>query len=594
MSEPKSPEVHIALNLLAELGDEDPALRRQLRRLLPALAQDYARAGKPVSERSLRQALLLAIEENRPLASLFHETRPPRTRNRLKYSEVGRRLNTLLHPHHRWTLHDQLSFGNVGAIEAALLHEPLVEEFLHQNIEVPARHGHYPLVRFMLLASVQPEELITKAVKGATYATYMQQYHVLSGLEREFGGVYGKVIETAIQVHSKSEGRAGYEQYKKYRDRCQKDVFYPDEALNGLESRQHMKVRMDEYIRVRRMLSFEIANMHTRNQDAFKAALIFQTAGRVLAYLDRWGKRGFNPLKTLIDDIRIPPDNAHINWKKWGDGLLAHGPQFAELTVFAGEVPEPVTNALGNISFKATQHHIWRTCYPHKNENLPLAQLAMTFARPNNIFEKALNIWRSRADQDPPPAVAIPDITITGEDFGMPGYTLCRIDYDDPRMFFLGDYTGCCERIGYTFEETIEHAIQTRESGFYVLVDDKDNIRLHSWIWRGEGGQIIIDGYEAMDDNIHTDDLRALTRAIAVKLSDPRYADYEISDILLGQSSDQYRPQTFFPVARETAPRLFNEWWYKTPNQWLVKRLSPPDKYLLTETSGKDLKNQPY
>ncbi len=568
-----SNEIHIALNVLADLEEENPLLHRRLQRLLPALAQDFARAGKPLSERLLKDILIRTLENGTPLHNLFNS--PDRRTRRRSYSDIAGRLNERVAPNTKMTLDEVINFGMLEAVERHAALEPFTEDFVKSRVGVATRHGHYPLVRYFIDYGANKPTMINLAIHAAL-SVNRSNFHVLYNIVKDYGSLYADTIETAGETYFKSDTRSSYNAYHTLRNKYKPHGDYPDEIFTGLEAWQHVTVRMSEYMRVRDMLSFEVPGVYERNRTAFRAVLALQSADRVLRFLDRWGQRSKQPLKDLIDKFDMPMAQTGIDWPAWGDALLKFGPQVGFLMHYANQVPRPVNNIHGEISLRLTRDHIWKTCYPLRHKNEDLAALCFDLGRTNDAFETALQIWTNRADYNTAPDIGIPELKIDGTRFGLPGYTLRKMSYEDMRIMFMGDYTGCCERVGDHFEETVQHTVETRESGYYVLVDDDDNIRLHSWVWRGEGGQLVIDGYESKDPAIQTSHLVALSSEIAQTLAKPSYRDYGITDIMIGISGQRFSPQASFPEAYEVTPRFACTWYFPDACQWLVKRIVAP------------------
>ncbi len=572
-------EIHIALNVLAEMKETNPFLHRKFRRLLPALAMDFARAGRPVSERILKDVLKDASLFGRPIESLFNQPRPGWQRTR-RYQDVAARLNERLHPDAVIDIDDAVGFGMTHAVIEQIGTHPrrdAVDKYLWHA----AQCGHYELTRFLIDTAVDKSYLISRALQAAMVSA-TPQYHIIAGIVRDDGDEYEDVINTACQLHMNADKRSLYDAYTLLKTRHQVSGNYPDDAFTGLERWQHTGVRMGDYIRIRDMLAYEEFNVAIRNKSAYKAALVLLTSDRVLHYLERWGKPGEKPLSTLIKNLQAPIAQAGIDWKAWGDALLKYGPEIGYMTHFAQQVRAPVCNSKGQISLRLTREYIQKNCFPLRHRNEALADLVFSLERNNDVFEKALAIWDQRftGDYEQPGHLSIPDIRIDGAKIGLPGYTLMRMPYDDLRIMFMGDYTGCCERVGDHFEDTVEHALETGESGYYVLMKG-DDIRLHSWVWRGEGGQLIIDGYESKDPHIKKGHMINLTKQIAETLAGPLYEEYEVTDVILGLCGERLDISKHFPAAQEIATRFACEWYFPEINQWLVKRIAAPTDFTL-------------
>lgn len=77
------------------------------------------------------------------------------------------------------------------------------------------------------------------------------------------------------------------------------------------------------------------------------------------------------------------------------------------------------------------------------------------------------------------------------------GYTFTRLDPDDPRTLFLGEYTYCCQSIGGAAESCVWHGVESPNSGFYVVLDRKGDIVAQSWAWR-KGDVLVFDNVEGI------------------------------------------------------------------------------------------------
>ncbi|MEQ9116199.1 MAG: hypothetical protein RLN62_05340 [Rickettsiales bacterium] len=76
-------------------------------------------------------------------------------------------------------------------------------------------------------------------------------------------------------------------------------------------------------------------------------------------------------------------------------------------------------------------------------------------------------------------------------------YTLRLLDPDDPKGFYLGKLTNCCQSIDGTSKEVVEYGMTQRDSGFYVIEDKRGRVRGQGWAWISEDGKsIVIDSFE--------------------------------------------------------------------------------------------------
>lgn len=587
-------EVHIALNVLADLEIDAPLLAHSLRRLLPALARDFASAGKPVSEAGLHRVIRASLLTRTPLHHYFNK-RPANFQESLSYADLGRQFNTRMNHKSSLKVDDYARFGLTQMVKNHYQHNELTQIDINRKVWQVAANGHYELTRFFIDQTNEKDrgQTIDRAIQAAIqYQPY--QFHILYNIIKDYGPAYAQKINSSGNIYMKSDTQALYNAYLTLIKNFEASKQYSPACFSGLEAWQHVSVRMADYMRIHEMLAYEEPNMVKRNRTAFKAAMVFQSSERVLRFMKQWAKEGTEPLKSLIDQIDAPIAQAAIDWKGWGDALLKFGPDIGTLVKFAHQVTSPVRNYRGEISLRGTRNYIWKHCFPEKHRNIPLAEMCFLFDRSNEIFEKALTMLDTRRTQPVAVHKTIPDITIDGKHFDLPDYTLRRLPYDDIRMMFLGDFTGCCERIDDHFEHSIAHALKSGESAFYVLMKD-DEIRLHTWVWRGEGGQMVIDGYESRDPAITTKHLVNMTYVIGRTLDTDAYKAFRLTDIILGRSGKNFFPEENFNASIEKATRFICENYYndERPDQWLVRRITMPTAHKPFIEPSHDPKYQP-
>ena len=137
----------------------------------------------------------------------------------------------------------------------------------------------------------------------------------------------------------------------------------------------------------------------------------------------------------------------------------------------------------------------------------------------------------------------LPSITLDGNDFGMSGYHFKKLPYEDFRFFFLGKFTGCCERLFEHCKNSVVHGYKTRESTFYVLTDPKDRIIAHSWVWISKDDYLVFDGFEANQNDRRISDplIKKLLNLFSENIKqDPDFC--EIKGIVLGKSRQGLAP----------------------------------------------------
>ena len=108
-----------------------------------------------------------------------------------------------------------------------------------------------------------------------------------------------------------------------------------------------------------------------------------------------------------------------------------------------------------------------------------------------------------------------------------------------------------------------------------VIMQDNE-IKAHSWAWRGERQQLIVDGWESKDPNIDSEVLSSLMELMGDRLCGQSYDKYKLTDVMIGLSGDNLKPHEYFPEAKDTAKRFACEWYFPGDCQWLVKRIETP------------------
>ena len=92
---------------------------------------------------------------------------------------------------------------------------------------------------------------------------------------------------------------------------------------------------------------------------------------------------------------------------------------------------------------------------------------------------------------------SLPQIIVT---YG--NYKFFKLDYDDPRGLFLGEYTDCCQHINGAGKSCAWHGHQSPQGAFYV-VTKKDKIVAQAWAWR-KNDDVVFDSIEYLK-NSHLD-----------------------------------------------------------------------------------------
>ncbi|MFA5593125.1 MAG: hypothetical protein WC989_07410 [Micavibrio sp.] len=560
-----------ALNVLSLLEEESPRESERLRRLLPALALDFARAGVYPSEKDFLAIIEDARKNGHPIHSLFlnkrHNNAPA-----LSYKDIVGRLNKW----HRLTNYfdDIESFGKTAEF---IQHETSFgwnSDKYEAAAITAAGKGHTGFMLYMLSHLNFNKKTIYKTLETALKT---RQYHIYEQLVEDFGNPPNG--GGAMRLSS-ARGR----EYQAYSNLCSDfrksyGHGFDPEWLIGLENVNVRLLKLRPYLEIREFFGKEIGNLRQRNEQSYKAAVLFQSPDRALRMLNNWGAAGSTPLHDILKHIEITNYTADTDWPSWGDALLKYGPEMYYPVHFANRIKAPSLNEMGLISLRKTYNDIWRDVFSGRNGNTgQISELGYMYKIKQKALKKAFNLW-GKAPVSPKLHEAVPPLEMDCARIGLSGYKLQKLDYNDPRILFLGYYTGCCEKIGDHFEETIEHALTTRASGFYVLTKDGE-IAAHSWAWRGENKELVIDGWESNDGNINTNLLRRLVNEMAYMIDTPAFDNFRISDILIGISGKDFHPQASFDPAENPPTRFACKWYYadQKPALWLVHKIKTPEQ----------------
>ena len=245
----------------------------------------------------------------------------------------------------------------------------------------------------------------------------------------------------------------------------------------------------------------EIGNIY-----AYKGAALFGTAHRALAYLNKWGQAGKQPLHDVLQHIDIP--DGRFNNAAWADAVLRHGPKMASLVKFADQIAEPEKDPKGQWSYTRTRTVIAQKAYSRGNEHPELAALCFEMDWSEKQFETALKLVQ---EYKPKTGAKIPDITIDGATFAKPGYTFRKLPDGDPRGLLLGEFTDCCQHLAGEGKDCARHGFTSKNAGFYVVEEQKTGtIVAQSWAWRGKGGELVFDSLETLGGHMRPAQWRSL------------------------------------------------------------------------------------
>ena len=82
-------------------------------------------------------------------------------------------------------------------------------------------------------------------------------------------------------------------------------------------------------------------------------------------------------------------------------------------------------------------------------------------------------------------------------------YNFSKLPADDMKGFMLGKFSNSCQSIGHDSERCVLDGMSKANAGFYIITDDKGNIRAQSYAWlAGEGKKnekatsMVLDSFE--------------------------------------------------------------------------------------------------
>lgn len=102
-----------------------------------------------------------------------------------------------------------------------------------------------------------------------------------------------------------------------------------------------------------------------------------------------------------------------------------------------------------------------------------------------SAFEKIQRVWLNRNTA----YESIPKVVISDGD-----WKFYRLDRDDVRGPWLGNYTGCCQHPGGAGESCAIHGT-TSPDGAFVVLEHRGTIKFQSWVWRS-GECLVFDNVE--------------------------------------------------------------------------------------------------
>jgi hypothetical protein len=339
----------------------------------------------------------------------------------------------------------------------------------------------------------------------------------------------------------------------------QKYKTLPPYALLGLEGVGVPFIGLREYMNIRALFTGNTRTLEDKNLQAYKAFLLFGHAQRVQSFYQKWqGEVAAPTLQKLLEEIVFPGADKWpaIDFRAWGDAFHMHGVKRTRglfLTASPHIKPQRDGNSISLL--KTSFINSARTT----GKDLPdqtvekITSLALRWGMNNIEYKRALRIYATRVEPANHQHI-LPEFSIPGERFGMPGTKFHALDRNDPVKLFIGNYTGCCEKIceaNDNIEETIEHSYMHTGSTFYVVSGD-NGIIAHSWAWRGKNNELCLDGFEAREESAFTpDNMVALLAALSEEMAKEEFAEFDLGELYIGKCNKYLEPKrlsTYDPV----------------------------------------------
>jgi hypothetical protein len=295
-------------------------------------------------------------------------------------------------------------------------------------------------------------------------------------------------------------------------------------------------LKKSAYQDVTAMIEAEGMNGDVAKRYAYNATALFRSTDRVLTYLQRWGTAGKQPLHDVIQMIEVPNcDEFHA--KEWGDAVLQHGPKMAKLVTYADKILTPLKSADGKTySYTQTKKETVKFLYKKAAENVELAVLCRTHNWKESHFDTGLRLtqkyhklFKSNGGKK---RVGLPDISITGEEFGLAGYNFRKLSDGDITGLALGELTNCCQHLANAGAECATHGFLSEHGGFYVVEDKDQNIIGQSWGWKGKAGELTLDSLESLQGRLNASNWMKICAIFAQKAAQ---SETEISAIHIGK-----------------------------------------------------------
>ncbi len=248
-----------------------------------------------------------------------------------------------------------------------------------------------------------------------------------------------------------------------------------------------------------------------------------------------------NPIHdAIVNNLPKCKSGETINLPAWREFINQYGPKGARLFARAaviekalGRPPKDLSDAIETLT---------KVSYPRRAENPELAAIAAQYYIDNETFEKCLAIKRKKSDR-------LPNEMINGSTVNQPGYYLVKLPIDDPRAYFLGEITNCCQSVGNEGEVCVRDGLTLENNGFYVLlkktnnkntppmVDNKIDYSAYkivgqSYAWKSKKGNLVFDSWENVAKSAYDGVTVSMLREFAKQVCDK---NPDILQVVIGQ-----------------------------------------------------------
>jgi len=255
---------------------------------------------------------------------------------------------------------------------------------------------------------------------------------------------------------------------------------------------------------------------------AYHTSALFGSTDRVLQYLEKWGEAAQQPLHDVAYMIEVP-QKGDLDLKTWGDAVLQHGPKMAKFVKFSGQINTPLRSNDGSVfSYQKTREEIAKFSYKKGQKNPVWAQECLKHGWKENQYEDGLGLikkyQKKYATNENKKGEKIPEFSLDGQEFEMPGYKFYKLPDGDYRGLLLGEYTACCQHLANAGRDCAAHGFLSENGGFYVVEDKQGQIVGQTWAWRGEHAEITLDSLEFLPERMNKENWQKICEKMGADL----------------------------------------------------------------------------